>query len=253
MKGNSSLDRFRAILVIFATFVTVIFNSLAAAGYVNSVLPSDISDRYPTVVTPAGYAFSIWSLIYLGIIAFSIYQILPSQLERFRKVRTLYIATCLLNCAWIFFWHNNQIAVCFVIIFTLLATLIFILVRLGGCVTTAETWLVQAPFGIYAGWVTVASMANFAILLVYLDVKLSVTTQNVLAVALILVAALAAFFIRFKFQNFFYPLAVAWAITAIAVKQSGNTAIVVAAALAVVISLVTAGSFVVNLRDANSE
>ena len=242
-----------SILVVGATIVTIVFNSLAAAGYVNGVRPSDISDRYSTVVTPAGYAFSIWSLIYLGIIAFSIFQALPSQLERFRKVRTLYIASCLLNCAWIFFWHNNQIAVSFVIIVLLLATLILMLVRLGGCMTIAETWLTQAPFGIYAGWVTVATIANLAIMLAFLNVRMSPTTQNIFAVILILFGALAAVIVRVKLQNFFYPLAVAWGVTAIAVKQSGNTPIVVAAALAAVICLVTAGSFVVNLRDSTGE
>lgn len=242
-----------SILVVGATIVTIVFNSLAAAGYVNGVRPSDISDRYSTVVTPAGYAFSIWSLIYLGIIAFSIFQALPSQLERFRKVRTLYIASCLLNCAWIFFWHNNQIAVSFVIIVLLLATLILMLVRLGGCMTIAETWLTQAPFGIYAGWVTVATIANLAIMLAFLNVRMSPTTQNIFAVILILFGALAAVIVRVKLQNFFYPLAVAWGVTAIAVKQSGNTPIVVAAAIAVIVGLVTAGTFVVNLRDSTSE
>ncbi len=248
-----NIDKFRAILVIFAGVVTIVFNWLAAAGFVNNVRPDEISARYETIVTPAGYAFSIWSLIYLGIFAFSIFQILPSQLVRFRAVRTPFIATCLLNCAWIYFWHNNQIVVCFLLILLLLATLIFLLVRTGCCETNAETWLMQAPFGIYAGWVTVASMANLTILLVYLDVKLSPMTQDIFAVALILIAAAAAIIVRLKLQNFFYPLAVAWAITAIAVKQSGNTAIVVAAALAVVICLITSGTFVVHLRDSTSE
>ncbi|MFN0139542.1 MAG: TspO/MBR family protein [Pyrinomonadaceae bacterium] len=252
MQEVRNFDRFMSILVVFATIGTIIFNSLAAAGYVGGVLPSEISSRYPTVLTPAGYAFSIWSLIYLGISAFSIFQALPSQLERFRGVRTLYIASCVLNCAWIYFWHNNQIAVCFAIILLLLATLISILFRIG-CMTVRETWLVQAPLGIYAGWVTVASIANFAIMLAFLEVRMSSTTQNILAVILILCAAIIVVAVRVKLQNFFYPLAVAWGVTAIAVKQSGNTAIVVAAAAAVVVCLVTAGTFVVNLRDSSSE
>lgn len=253
MGENRNLDKFRAILVVFATIATVIFNSLAAAGYVNNVTPGDISSRYPTVVTPAGYAFSIWSLIYLGLIAFSIFQILPSQVERVRRIRTLFIASCLLNCAWIYFWHAGQIAVCFVIILLLLVTLILTLVKLKGCATISETWFVQAPFGIYAGWVTVASMANLAIMLAFLEVEFSRLAEVGLAVTLILIAGLAAVIVRLKLQNFFYPLAVAWAVTAIAVKQSGNTAIVVAAAASVVTCLITAGSFVVNLRDSTSE
>lgn len=252
MREKTNFDRFRAILVVFATIVTIAFNSLAAAGYINGVRPNEISELYLTAVTPAGYAFSIWSLIWLGISSFSIYQILPSQIERFRNIRTLYIASCLLNCAWIYFWHYNQIAVCFVIILLLLAALIVILVKVG-CTTNLETWLIQAPFGIYAGWVTVATIANLAVMLVYLSFRMSPSAESVFACALILLAAISAVAVRIKLQNFFYPLAVAWGITAIAIRQSGNTAIVIAAALAVVICLVTAGSFVVHLRDSTSE
>jgi hypothetical protein len=246
------MDRFRAILVVFATVVTIVFNSLAAAGFVNGIRANEISDRYPTIVTPAGYAFSIWSLIYLGLAAFSVYQLLPAKLERFRGVRTLFIASSFLNCAWIYFWHSNQIAVCFVIILALFATVVFIVAKIG-CSTMTETWLVQAPFGIYAGWLSVASIANLAIMLVYLDVQMSPTTQKIFAVTLILFAAVAAVLVRIKLRNFFYSLAVAWAVTAIAVKQSGNTFLIVASAIAVVTCLITTGSFVLHLRDSSSE
>ena len=253
MQEATNLDRFRAILVIFATVVTIVFNSLAAIGYVNGVRANEVSERYPSIATPAGYAFSIWSLIYLGIIAFGFYQILPSQLERLRKVRTPYIASCLVNCAWIYFWHREQIVLSFGLILLLLLILAVIHFRVRDCRTLTETWLVQAPFGIYTGWVTVATIANLAIMLVYLNVKLSPSAESIFVVTSILFAALAAVFVRIRLQNFFYPLAVAWGITAIAVKQGGNTPIVVAAAVAVVICLVTAGSFVVNLMDSTSE
>src|SRR4051794_35270801 len=112
----ATTDRLRSILVMLATLVTIAFNALAAVGHINNVTPAEISARYPTVFTPAGYAFSIWSLIYLCLIAFSIYQVLPSKLERFRGVRTLYIASCVLNCAWIYFWHHGYIGLCVLII-----------------------------------------------------------------------------------------------------------------------------------------
>src|SRR4051812_41931885 len=121
-------DRMRAVLVIIATAGTIVFNGLAATGHVNGVTPEVISDRYPTVVTPAGYAFTIWTLIYVGIVAFSVYQILGANLRRFRPVRSLYIFSCLLNCGWIFFWHREQIGVCLVFILALLATLFVILI-----------------------------------------------------------------------------------------------------------------------------
>ncbi|MBA3770315.1 MAG: tryptophan-rich sensory protein, partial [Blastocatellia bacterium] len=102
---NNNYDRLRAVLVLVATAAVIIFNALAASGRLFGVDTGDVSNRYPTVITPAGYAFSIWSLIYLGLVAFSIYQLLPVQLAKFRGVRTMYLLSCVFNCAWLFAWH----------------------------------------------------------------------------------------------------------------------------------------------------
>jgi len=248
---TGSGGRTASIAVIFSTVLMIFFNGLAAAGYVNDVTPAAVSGAYPTLLTPAGYAFSIWSLIYLGLIAFSIFQALGANAERFRRVRWLYVITCLLNCTWIYFWHHDQVAICLGIIVALLATLILIMIRLCACATVAETWFMQAPFGTYAGWVTAATLVNLMIWLKSIDSPLA--ASNAAAVGLILFSAACAVLVRLKLSNFFYPLAVAWAVTAIAVKQSGNTAIVVAAAACVVTCLITTGTFVVHLRDSTSE
>ena len=83
----------KQILVIVATLGVILINYFAAQGYINNITPQIISNKYPTLITPAGYAFAIWSLIYLGLIGFSIYQALPSQTDnpRFKNVRSLYI------------------------------------------------------------------------------------------------------------------------------------------------------------------
>ncbi len=246
-------DQMRAVLVIVATIATIVFNGLAATGRVNDVTPEVISDKYPTVLTPAGYAFSIWSLIYLGMAAFSIYQMLGANLLRFRPVRSLYIFSCLLNCGWIYFWHRDQIGVCLIFIFALLVTLILMLILFKRMGSQNGSLFTKVPFGIYAGWVTAASLVNFVIFLKYKDVELSNSAWSVLGVLLILCAAALAVIVRLKLKNYFFPLAIAWALTAIAVKQGGHTAIVVAAALGVVICLVTSGSVVTSLKDSTSE
>lgn len=240
-------DRFRAILVLAATIGTIVFNSLAAMGRVGGVTPAEISAKYQTMITPAGYAFSIWSLIYVGLIAFSIYQLLPSNLAKYRNLRSLYIATAALNCAWIYFWHGDQIAVCFVLIAALAITLFFINLKLRTTDSTAEYWAVKAPFSIYFGWVTAATLVNFTIMLQYLNVDLSPGANTALAIGCILLAAALGVIMRMKLNNDLYPLAVAWALTAIGVKQSGQTLIVVAAALGTVACLIATLSFVVNL------
>lgn len=247
--AKNSTDRLRAILVLVAVVATIVFNWLAAAGYINNVTPDGVSDRYPTALTPAGYAFSIWSLIYVGLIGFSLYQLHPANLRRFRGVRTYFILSCLLNCAWIYFWHHDQIAICFGVIFALFCTLVLILIKLPGCGTATDTWLMQAPLGLYCGWVASASAISLMILLAYMNTP----GGSVLASVLILLAAGSAVLVRVALRNFFYSLAVAWAVTAIAVKQSGNTPIVVSAAIGVVVCLVTTGSFVTGLKDSTSE
>ncbi|MEO7539504.1 MAG: TspO/MBR family protein [Pyrinomonadaceae bacterium] len=252
VQANQS-DRLRAVLVLIATLATIAFNFMAAMGGVNNVTPATISDKYPTVLTPAGYAFSIWSLIYLGMIAFSVYQLFPSNFERLRRLRTLYIVSCVLNCAWIYVWHYDQIAMSMVVILLLLGSLFLIVNHLRDFDSTADIWLLHAPFGIYFGWVTAASLVNFLVLLAYLKVEFTSSMGQFVGSALILVATLAAVAVRLKLSNYFFPLAVAWALTAIAVKQSGQTGIVVSAALGVVICLVTTGSIVTTLKDATSE
>jgi hypothetical protein len=240
-------DSFRAILVLAATIGTIIFNTLAAMGRVGGVTPAEISAKYQTMITPAGYAFSIWSLIYVGLIVFSIYQLLPANLAKYRNLRSLYIGTAALNCAWIYFWHGDQIAICLGLITALAVTLFFINLKLRTTNSTGEYWAVKAPFSIYFGWVTAATLVNFMIMLQYLNIDLSPTANTALSVGLILLAAALGVVMRMKLNNDLYPLAVAWALTAIGVKQSGQTLIVVAAALGTVACLIATLSFVVNL------
>ena len=245
-------EAFRSILVLVATIGTIVFNWLAAVGRVSGVTPGVISDKYPTMITPAGYGFAIWSLIYLGMIAFSIYQLLPANAARFCGIRSLYIMSSALNCAWIYFFHQEQIAICFAIIIGLLVTLLLINVKLRQSDSAPEAGLVKAPFGVYFGWVTAASLVNFAMLLVYLKVQLPTSAATGLGVGLILFAAAMGVLVRIKLTNYFYPLAIAWALTAIAVKQSGQTLIVVAAAVGVIACLIASLSFVMNLKSSET-
>lgn len=248
MNGNSSgQERTTAILVVAAALITIGFNWLATTGWVGGVTPAEISDKYQTLVTPAGYAFSIWSLIYLGIIAFSIYQFGLNISERVRSIRWLFIVSCFLNCGWIYFWHHDQIAVCLALIAALAVCLFLVALRLRETDNLKEFWFAKAPFSIYFGWVTAATLVNFAIFLVSRQIEVGIW----LAVALIAIAGEFGLVIRFSLRNYIYPIAIAWAVTAIAVKQSGQTAIVVTAAVVVVACLIAALSFVVGLPSSS--
>lgn len=249
--GNAT-DTSRSILVIVATLGVIAFNWMAAVGRINNVTPELISAKYPTPITPAGYAFSIWGLIYLGLVVFCIYQALPKNAEKFRSIRTVYIASCVLNCGWIYFWHHDMILVCVGMIALLLVTLLFINLRVTETASYADYWAVSAPFSIYFGWVTAATIVNFVVALSYLKIEMSPTAGTVLGVTCILLAGALGVIVRTKLTNYLYPLAIAWALTGIGVKQSGHTLIVVAAAIGTVACLIATCSFVMGLNSSIS-
>lgn len=233
-------ERLKQILVVIATLGVFFVNWQAASGNLGNVTTGEISDKYQTFITPSGYAFAIWSLIYFGLILFSIYQVLPAQKEnpRFQRIRTAYILSCAANCGWLYAWHYEMIPVSLLLILVLLGSLAFINVNIQNTESTAETFLARVPFNLYFGWVTVATIINFTITLLYFGVRTSDSVTTILACLLIVVATVLGGIIRFKLNAAAYALAIAWALTAIAVKQSGKTAIVVICAFAVIALLI---------------
>lgn len=246
-------DKLQPILVIIATAGMIVFNYFAATGTLGGVRTNVVSDANPTFITPAGYAFGIWSLIYLGCVAFSIYQILPSQLERFRAIRRAYIVSCVANCAWLYFWSQEMVGLCLAIILALLGTMAYINSKLITTETNGEYWFAKFPFGIYFGWVTAATILNATIWLVTLNVTLPDSTALFVGAGLLLTAAALGVLIRLKMINYFYPLAIAWALTAIAVEQSGKTLIVAAAAVGVVACLIAAATFIFSMPSSTNK
>ncbi len=241
-KINLTPERIKQFLVVLATFIVIFVNYLAANGFINGKTPADISNKYPSLLTPAGYAFAIWSLIYLGLVFFSVYQALPAQTEnaRFSRIRTLYIINCASNCAWIYFWHHEMLWAALGIIFILLGTLALINAHLQNKQDAAETWVARVPFGLYFGWVTVATILNFTLALASSGVKTSDSVNTALASLLIVAATILGIVIRLKLSIAAYAIAVAWALTAIAVKHGGETILVTCAAFGVITLLVAA-------------
>jgi hypothetical protein len=239
-KTNLTRERIKQFLVIAATAGALFVNYLAGTGYINNKTPADISDNYPTLLTPSGYAFSIWSLIYVGLIAFSIYQALPAQISRFSKIRTLYIINCAANCVWLYLWHYEQIPLSLFVIFVMLGTLIVINTNLPDTNSPSEIWVAQIPFNIYFGWITVATILNFSVALVFLGFDATGTMKVFLASALIIVATILGVVIHFKLAIAAYPLTIAWALIAIAVKHSIETVVVTVAAFGIIALLIAA-------------
>jgi benzodiazapine receptor len=157
---------------IVAFVLTVIVNSLAGSTtFLGGVNTAEISDSNPTLITPAGYVFSIWGIIYVLLGVFVIFQALPSQKEKEyeKKIGWLFVLSSVLNIVWLFLWQYEILSVSVVLMFLLLATLIAIYLRLNigkSAVSLREKLAVHVPFSVYLGWITIASIANVSVFLV---------------------------------------------------------------------------------------
>jgi len=225
-------DIIRQISVIFTVLVTLLINTLANALPLNGQNTGQISDRFNVYFVPAGYVFSIWGLIYIGLIAYAIYQALPSQRKnpRLRSTGWWIALGGIANSAWIFLWHYNQFPLTLIAMLTLLATLIVTYLRLGvgrTAVPAGENWAVHVPFSIYLGWITVATVANISDVLDFLKwnrfgIEPEIWMGIVLAAVLIIAALM-----NFTRRDVAYAAVLLWALVGIAVKQAAVPAVVI--------------------------
>jgi benzodiazapine receptor len=233
-------------IVVFA--VTVIVNALASSLALNGRTTAEVSDLYFTLVTPAGYVFSIWGVIYTLLLIFAVFQALPSQREKpfLKQINVLFILSGVFNVLWLFLWHYDQIVLSVALMFALLATLIAIYLRLGigkTSVTLKERAFVHLPFSVYLGWITVASIANVASALVSIQwdgFGLASDTWAVLVIAVALLITLAVIATR---KDIAYSLVLVWALIGIAANQNAYQNIVTAAEISAVIILVALAAF----------
>ncbi len=245
---------FRQILNLVAVVAVITVNGLANALPINGQDTGQIADAIPTLFTPAGYVFSIWGVIYLGLIAFAVYQALPAQRAdaRLKAVFPWFQAAALFNMAWIFAWHYNQVPLSMVLMLGLLGSLIAIYLRLGigqRPFALRERWAVQVPFSIYLGWISVATIANAAALLFVwqwdgFGLSPAIWSAVVLAVGTLLGLAMMA--LR---REVAYVLVLVWAFIGIVVKFNAAQP-VVAWAAGVGVAVLLIGMVVLGLRRA---
>jgi hypothetical protein len=225
-------DTLRQISVIVTILVTLVINGLANALPINGLTTGQISDSFHVYFVPAGYVFSIWGLIYLGLIAFAIFQALPSQRENPRLRATGWWISLggLANSAWIFLWQYEHFPLTLVAMLVLLATLLVTYLRLGigrTAVSTAETWAVRLPFSIYLGWITVATVANVTVLLAYLKWDgFGIAPELWMGIVLAAVLAIAVL-MNFTRRDVAYALVILWALAGISVKFASVAAIAI--------------------------
>ena len=229
-------------VVVF--LVTVAVNALAGSTeLLNGKTSGEISDLYPTLVTPAGYTFSIWGLIYTLLLVFIVYQVLPRNREQsfLGQVSFLFALSGIFNTLWLFLWHYEIIGFSVILMFTLLATLIAIYLRLDvgrASVPLREKVCVHMPFSVYLGWITVASIANVAVALTAVGWDGAGIEPVTWAMLVIAVAVLITLIVIATRKDAAYSLVIAWALAGIMAKQIENQTVVLTAEVSIAIVLI---------------
>lgn len=240
---------------VIAAFVFVIaLNGLANALPINGQTTGEVSDKYPSLFTPAGYTFSIWGLIYLGLLVYVVYQALPAQRQdpRLASVSGPFMLNCAANAAWILAWHYDFLWLSLLLMLVVLGTLVQIYRQL--CIADAsarpgQRYCVQLPFGIYMGWISVATIANISALQIGMgwdDIGLDAVNWTLVKLA---VAGAIGATVVLRRRDVAFALVVAWAALGIAVKQTETPEVAGAAgALSILATLLAASELVRRLR-----
>ncbi len=218
-------DLVRQLLTVVGLIIVLVVNILASLLPLNGLTTAQISDSFPVLFVPAGYVFSIWGIIYLGSIAFTVYQLLPSQREhlRLRKMGLLFFFSCLANALWLVSFHYQQFGLAMLLILVLLVILIriYLVLDIGrNKVKPLEKWVVDLPFSIYLSWITVATVANVSQLLYWLHWDGFGLAPEVWTVIMLAVAVVLSVLMSFIRKDVGYTLVLVWAFIGIAIKQS---------------------------------
>ena len=238
-------------LIIISLLLTLAVNFMANALPLNGITTAEISDRYPVLFVPAGYVFSIWGLIYLALLAFTVYSVTPKGRAdtRIDQVAWLVIVSNLFNAIWIFLWHYQQFPLTLIAMAGLLITLLAIYLKLRIGLEKrkiGDRLLVELPFSLYLGWITVATVANVSqVLYASMGWRGSPFSEPIWAVVMLVVAALLGVLMIFLRREVVYPLVLVWAFIGIWGKQAATPLVAWSALVgAVVLGVLALGRWV---------
>jgi len=235
-------DSLRQVLVALAVIAVIAVNFLAVSLPLNDLNTGEISDRFEVYFVPAGYVFSIWSLIYLGLVAYAIFQALPSQKEnpRLRRIGYPFALSSLANIIWLFLWHYEVFQITIVAMLVLLFSLITIYLNLDvgrARISRSEKWCVHIPFSIYLGWITVATIANATQLLDYLGWNGWGISPEIWAVIMLAAGVFISAMMSLRRADIAYSLVLVWAYVGIAIKHAGVPVVATSAWIATALIL----------------
>lgn len=235
-----------------ALVFTIVMSYVSNTGVFDGNTMKTVSDSYWNLFTPAGYAFSIWGIIYLGLLGFVLYtgrSLFTKKEENdtiILEVGWWFVISCIGNSLWVVAWLYNYTLVAAIIMFIVLISLIKIIIN-----TRMELdfqplhryLLIYWPFAFYSGWISVAFIANISALLTknnWDGFGISEVTWTIIMIAIVGLLNIAIVLTR-NLREF--ALVGIWALIAIAVSNSdkGSADVVMAAYIVAGIIFITIG------------
>ena len=226
MAKNTSL-RLLQIGNVLAFILTIAVNTLANTLPIGGMNTGQLSDLYPNLFVPVGFTFSIWSVIYIGLGLFVLYQLgifSKGKDEHLRVVTSigwLFVISSIGNISWIFLWHYQLVALSLIAMFVILFSLIMIYLRLRerDNPSTKQRWFVRSTFSIYLGWISVATIANVTAVLVDINWTGWGLTPQIWTVIVLTVATVLAAIFLLQRRDILYSLVIVWAFGGILTKH----------------------------------
>lgn len=210
--------------------IMVATNYLANAVPFNDKTTGQLSDQYPNLFVPAGITFSIWGIIYLLLFVFCVKQSKnffsqtpdPSTNALVDKIGLRFVVSCILNSLWILYWHYEHLFFSVIIMLSLLIILLDIARRINFLSKNTEIHIpivAKAAFGMYLGWICIATIANITAVLVLFGWDAFGQSETFWTCLMVLIGALIVSFTLAKVNNAFIGAAVLWAFVGIILKR----------------------------------
>lgn len=254
------------ITTLITFLIMIVVNALATMLPINGVTSGEVSDSYPNLFAPAGVTFSIWGVIYLFLLLYSLYQFgifkrkkgLHKE-ELFNKIGILFSISSVLNAIWLFTWHYGFIWLSVPIMLGILILLIMINnITKNAKLSIKDYIFIRFPFSIYMGWITVATIANITALLVKIGFKGFGISEAIWTIAVLIIGLIIASLTVLRNRDVAYGLAIIWAYRGIYIKHvSANgwneeyPSIIFTAVASIVILVIVEGYTLFKLRKNN--
>ncbi|MFD1002158.1 tryptophan-rich sensory protein [Ohtaekwangia kribbensis] len=241
---NTTLLRIAATLS-FAGTITV--NALANILPINGLNTGQVSDLYPSLFTPAGLTFSIWSVIYFLLAGFVVMSWLRSDDKMINRVLPWFIFTCVLNMGWILAWHHLLATLSVFIMLALLSILTYIFRMLhqsDSADMKLKLWVIL-PFTVYLAWICVATIANIAAWLIALGWQGGSIPPQLWTILMMTIAAALALKVTIDYRVPFFSLVVIWALFGIYFRWHNSSYSSITIAAMVLMTFLAVGIFYV--------